>query len=134
MIGKFVQFQLNIYTVNHNKMRLLISGYREFADYKLFCETLEEFNGTISVIIHGGCRGADTLARKYAEERGIEQEVYLPNWERYGKRAGPIRNEKMIVDGCPDYAIVFLSEKSIGTKNMVSLCEKHGIDLTVVEI
>ncbi len=51
----------------------------------------------------GGARGADRLARVWAQLGGIEVETHPAQWERDGKAAGPIRNRAMLVNGRPDW-------------------------------
>lgn len=46
-------------------MRVLVCGSRHFSDRKLLDATLAELD--ITTLIEGHARGADTLAREYAE-------------------------------------------------------------------
>lgn len=51
------------------------------------------------VVIHGGYAGADTLAAKWADRVGVEQEVFKVEddwWQDYGRRIGPWRNRAMV--------------------------------------
>jgi hypothetical protein len=57
------------------------------------------------VIIHGGAKGADTLADQWAITNWVKIEEYKPNWEKHGKAAGPIRNKQMLDEGKPDLVI-----------------------------
>lgn len=50
--------------------KIIVSGTRDFEDYKLLCETLDKFICNISddiEIVSGACRGADSLGEKYAK-------------------------------------------------------------------
>lgn len=49
-------------------MRLAIVGSREFENYDLVCEKVAKIQETqkIDLIVSGGAKGADTLAKKYA--------------------------------------------------------------------
>ena len=47
---------------------------------------------------------------------------YLPDWERYGKSAGPLRN-KIMVDKA-DFIICFWNGKSRGTASTVRYASK----------
>lgn len=67
----------------------------------LHAEMKEKLNQILSnytgfVIISGGARGADTLARVYAFERDIPFEEYPAKWDVYGKSAGYRRNAEMV--------------------------------------
>lgn len=63
-------------------MRLLICGSRSWMDRQLIKQAIIEWWIPVTVIIHGGARGADTLAGEIAEELKIPTEVYLPDLEQ----------------------------------------------------
>lgn len=50
-----------------------------------------EFNRVVS----GLARGYDTMAEFYANYKGLKFEGYKADWDKYGKRAGPVRNRWM---------------------------------------
>lgn len=121
-------------------MRLLVSGYRGFTDKKVI---KKEISGIFQkhnldqekVIIHGGCpTGVDFIADMIAREEKWNTEVFLADWSKYGKSAGPIRNRQMIIEGKPDMAILFLSPQSRGTKNMLTLIEQYKIPHIVINL
>jgi YspA, cpYpsA-related SLOG family len=44
-------------------------------------------------IVSGGCpKGGDRFAEKLAKEYGIPIIIFYPNWKKYGKNAGFVRN------------------------------------------
>jgi hypothetical protein len=91
---------------------------------------------TITVIIEGEARGADTYARVYAERNNIPIEKYPADWKRYGLAAGPIRNRQMLMEGKPDLVMAFAKTtlaESRGTKNMVKQARKAGVRVQVFE-
>jgi hypothetical protein len=49
-----------------------------------------------SIIIHGDQRGADLIADTEGRKRGFEIMAVEAAWDRFGERAGPIRNEEML--------------------------------------
>lgn len=132
-------------------MRVLVCGSRTFNDYPKLCYEMDKLpldeNQPIT-IISGEARGADTLAKRYAEECGWNYEGYPADWDTYGKGAGPIRNRQMLVEGKPDLVIAFLgpvavsefttglsdSKYSRGTKNMIDQAKKAGVETVVVDI
>lgn len=108
--------------------RVLVCGGRDFEDESHVFNSLSEFEneyGEISCLIHGGATGADTLAAEYAHRERRRVAVYRANWKRFGKRAGPMRNAKMLEDGKPDIVIAFADGR--GTENMISLALAVGI-------
>lgn len=116
-------------------MRVLICGSRHFNDYaKLFNELFDLNCYKWKTIIHGGARGADSLANLWAEAHNYEIECYPADWKTHGKAAGPIRNRQMLVEGKPDLVVAFLAPDSRGTKNMIEQAEKAGIPVKVINI
>lgn len=113
-------------------MRILVCGSRHFNDCFILKEVLEKLE--IKTIIHGDARGADRLAGGYARTWGIEEVKFPADWEKYGKAAGPIRNQQMLEEGKPDMVIAFLAPNSRGTKDMISRAEKANIPVKIVEI
>ena len=108
-------------------MKVIIAGTRTFNDYKLLCNTIKELNINIDEIVCGGAKGADTLGEKYAKENNISIKYFLADWDKYGKRAGPIRNHQM--GDYADYLIAFWDKKSKGTLDMINYMQqigKHG--------
>lgn len=88
----------------------------------------------ISTIIEGEARGADTLARKYAEEHGIHVAPFPAQWDTHGKAAGPIRNAQMLREGQPELVIAFRGPNNRGTQNMIDQARKAGVETVVMRI
>ena len=88
-----------------------------------------------SIIIEGEAQGADLLARSVAEELGFVVEPYPANWGKYGRAAGPVRNREMLEKGKPDLVLAFHTNifASTGTKNMVHIAQRVGIEVRLFE-
>lgn len=126
------------------RMNVGIVGSRTFDDYELLKRTMlseygesegsvDEIKSVIYRIVSGGAEGADTLAKKFAEEAGIELVEKLPDWKKYGHRAGAVRNQ-LIVNEC-DEIVAFLSPppyESKGTKITIEMAKKAGVPVTIV--
>jgi len=111
--------------------RVLVCGGRDFnaRDFAFAC--LDAHAASASVVIHGGARGADTLAGEWAMKRQrVPVIVYHADWNAHGRSAGPIRNAKMLAEGKPDLVIAFPGGK--GTAHMVSIARKAGVP--VIEV
>jgi hypothetical protein len=97
-------------------MRLLVCGGRDYNDQARVWRLLDGINAKhgISCIIEGRCPygGADLLAQRWAEARGIENEGY----PMVG-RQGPARNSRMIKEGSPTHCLAFPGGS--GTDDMV---------------
>ena len=48
-------------------------------------------------IVHGGGKGAEQIASRWAEQNDVPQVICKPDWTKHGKKAAPIeRNEEML--------------------------------------
>ena len=112
--------------------RVLITGSRNFANEALMREVLCQLEAPVE-LCHGGARGADTLAGDIAQSLGYEVCVYPANWEKYGKRAGSLRNQEMLDDFKPEVVIAFPLPGSIGTWDMVQRAKAADIPVRIVE-
>lgn len=61
---------------------------------------------------------------------GCKLKIYDPNWEKWGKAAGPIRNEEMVL--AADKVVCFWDGTSPGTKSTIEYALKHKKDLEVI--
>jgi len=114
-------------------MKVLVTGDRDWNDAELIEKHLEKLpKGTL--IIQGGARGADTLAKQAAYRLGLEVETYKADWKRYRKGAGPIRNRQMLKEGKPDRGLAFHDniENSKGTKDMIAVLKEAGIPVELI--
>lgn len=114
--------------------KIVVAGSRRYNNYDEACEFIDLYISRIKniyklVFVSGGCTGADMLGERFANENGFAVERIVAEWEKYGKRAGPIRNEKMALAG--DYIICFWDGKSRGTKSMIEFAIKLGKPLKV---
>jgi len=90
-----------------------VVGWRHFNDYNLFKEKLESVIKKEVIVVSGGASGVDSLAERWADEKGYKTIIYKADWKKYGRAAGPMRNTK-IVEEC-DFVVAFPSSKSVGT-------------------
>lgn len=128
-------------------MRVLVTGGRDFGNYevveyelnRLLCVWLEAGGVGRFVVIHGGATGADSLANKWAESTRdsggysikIESHPVSPeDWRKLGKKAGPIRNSRMLDEGKPDICVAFPGGD--GTADMVRKCIKAKVPVRQV--
>ena len=85
----------------------------------------------IKKILHGGAKGIDEAAGVYA--KGVWPiDVYPAKWNLHGKRAGPIRNEMMALQA--DALIAIWEGKSRGTKSMIEIAKRYGLQVFVFEV
>jgi hypothetical protein len=123
-------------------MRILVCGGRDYGskiEGDLVLPDLEKIENVYSVldqlkptvIIEGGARGADSIARSWAIKNNINLITERADWEKHGKSAGPIRNSKMLKDYKPD--MVLALPGGSGTNHMKKIAKEAGIEVKVIE-
>jgi hypothetical protein len=114
-------------------MKVIISGTRTFKDYDLLKRSMKVLNDVdkITCVISGCATGADTLGEKWAAENNIPVMKFPAEWDKYGKSAGPIRNELMSREA--DAMIAFWDGKSRGTKHMIETARSKGISVSIID-
>jgi hypothetical protein len=110
-------------------MKLAIVGSRNYSNYQQFCQLIDEalakwLLGVTNVeeVVSGGAQGADLMAERWARERKIPVKIFRPDWNKWGKAAGPMRNQLII-----EYAthvVAFPSKDGRGTQDSISRAKK----------
>jgi hypothetical protein len=114
-------------------LKVIVAGSRSFSDYAFAKTYLDRIlaNHAEVEIVSGTARGADQLGERYAQERGFAVKKFPADWDTHGKSAGYKRNEQMAIYA--DHAVIFWDGSSKGTKHMINLCVKHGINHRVIQ-
>lgn len=112
-------------------MRLLVCGSRDWTDERAIWQELFVLPRD-TVVIHGGAKGADSIADTIARKLGMKVEVYLPEWRRWGNSAGIMRNLRMLYEAKPDRVYAFATGPTPGTSHMVSVARRAGVPTTVL--
>lgn len=118
------------------KRKIIIAGGRNFNNLNLLEDKTNYFlsnaikSGDKIEIVSGRANGADKLGEKYAEKNGYDIAYFPANWNKYGKRAGYLRNEEMAEYA--DALIAYWDGKSRGTKHMIDLAKKHNLHVRIV--
>ena len=121
--------------------KIIIAGSRNFTDYKLLktkCnEIINDYQNTLSssddpsiAIVSGHARGADKLGEQYARENNHYCLVMPADWNKYGKRAGYLRNAEMAKTA--DALIAFWDGESRGTHHMINLALESNLKTTII--
>lgn len=111
-------------------MRVLVCGGRDYKDREVLFRTLSNIDAYeyhIDTIIEGGARGADMLAREWAIENRRGYITVEADWDRFGRQAGPVRNQQMLVQTRPELVVAFPGGK--GTADMVERAKKAGLEV-----
>lgn len=113
-------------------MKLIVAGSRS-ACYRVVHMAVHnwvEAHGEPSAVLCGGARGADTYGQLIAANRDWPVEMYPADWDKYGKRAGYLRNLEMGLNA--DALLAVWDGESKGTKMMIDIAKQQDIDVTVV--
>ena len=107
--------------------RVLICGGRDFTDREAVYASLDSLHAEhrVSLVIAAGARGAERLATEWARGHGVPAEVYEADWQRLGRKAGPLRNARMLIEGKPDLVVAFPGGKD--TANMIEQARGAGV-------
>lgn len=122
-----------------NKFYLLIAGSRSFNNFSLLARVCDKFiqrkaSNKEIIIIEGGAKGTDSLAKRYARERKYECVEFSAEWDKFGKTAGFRRNKEMhdYINSYPNRAcICFWDGKSKGTAHNFDLARKNETPLLI---
>jgi hypothetical protein len=124
------------------EFRVLVCGGRDYDNRERLFRVLDQalqsatMAGKSFTLIHGGARGADTLAHVWATERKITDEggnvrVYHANWERDKKAAGPIRNKLMLTNEHPHVIVAFKGGN--GTAHMMKIGREARVPVLEID-
>lgn len=119
-------------------LRILVTGSRTWTDEKeiaraLFEEWWHAGEPRDVTLVHGTARGADVLAAKIAVGQGWKVEPHPADWERYGNRAGYIRNSEMVNSGV-DVCVAFILDGSKGATMCAALASNAKVPTRVVSM
>lgn len=112
-------------------IRILITGSRDWTDKQAIYDFLCEHGP--GVIVHGACPkgGADLIAHQFATAWGWSVEPWRAKWDKYGKGAGPRRNQAMVDSGA-ELCGAFRIGLTGGTADCVRRVKAAGIPLVEV--
>ena len=106
--------------------KVIIAGSRDFNDWDYLVGYLATLPPWIEIteVVSGGAKGADTLGEEWANLHAIPIKRFEADWERHGKKAGPIRNVEMGVYA--EGLIAFWDGQSRGTLHMINYMKEEG--------
>jgi hypothetical protein len=131
-------------------MRCVIAGSRDLGTYKDVdnkrvqmsleeCPYVEEaftlcdWHDRITEIVSGKAMGIDNLGEQLADKLGLDKNIMPADWDKFGNRAGPLRNEDMSKIG--DIAIVIMIKGgSHGSRHMVNCMKRRKKPVMAYEV
>jgi len=114
-------------------MKVIIAGGRNFRNYEQLCKVCDNIlkdQTNIEIVSGAYYKGADKLGEKYATEKGFPIKQFPADWKKFGRAAGPKRNEQMA--NYADALIAFWDGKSRGTKHMIDLAKKEYLKVKLI--
>ena len=121
-------------------MRILITGSRHWTDRTALASAMSRaltYLGSYiganhsAVLVHGGAKGADAVAADIADNWGWTVEEHPADWDADGRRAGPLRNQRM-VDAGADIVLACPMPGSKGTWDCMKRAVEAGIPVYIV--
>jgi hypothetical protein len=111
-------------------MRTIIAGSRDCRSMKAVLHAVANCGWSITVVLSGAARGADTLGENWAEDHDIPVERFPAEWETRGKGAGFFRNAQMANKA--DALIALWDGKSRGTEHMIRCAKARNLKIFVL--
>lgn len=124
---------LQVVFANHETWAF--TGGRTFSDQIMFDDVMVRLVGMFGYpakVVHGNAAGLDKMAQAWANRMAIDCVAVLAEWDKYGKAAGPVRNEDMLIKHKPKRLIAFPGGR--GTADMVRRAKNRRGEIEVVEI
>ena len=115
---------------------LAVSGSRWWSDSDILFETLDKFQEKFGcdILVTGNAKGADEFAVYWGRVRKIVVDSLRPEWMKYGKAAGPIRNTEIISRATHLIAFPIGSKKtSPGTWDTIGKAMRKKIPVQLVQ-
>ncbi len=113
-------------------MRVIIAGGRDYDNYDVLLEAINEAQFEIATVVSGGAQGVDALGVRYARETNKPLDIYKADWKAHGRGAGPVRNKKMAENA--DALIAVWDGQSRGTKHMIDTATGKGLQVYVKRV
>lgn len=111
--------------------RIVVTGGRGYDRRTPLHAALEDYPD-LTHLAQGGATGADHLAREWAKRRpNVQMATYAADWKGQGKKAGPLRNQRMLEDFRPD--LVLACPGGAGTADCVARAKLLGIPVRSVD-
>lgn len=107
-------------TKQNNRLAIAIIGSRKHPLH--IPDMIAKFVDSLpnnTTIVSGGAKGVDRFAQEFAQLYGLKTIIHYPDWDTYGKRAGFLRNQKIVNDA--DKVVAFWDGISAGTRHSINI-------------
>lgn len=116
-------------------MRVIIAGSRfisDIANLQLVRDAIQASGFDVTEVVSGCALGIDRLGEEWARRNSVPIKPFPAEWPKYGRQAGPLRNQQMA-----DYADALIAIRlptSRGTDDMIWRAALKGLQSYVVTI
>lgn len=110
-------------------MKTIIAGSRGITQLEAVERAVADSGFEIAEVVSGAARGVDTLGEVWAAQRGVPVQRCLADWDRYGRRAGHVRNTRMAMYA--DALVAVWDGESRGTAHMIEQARTLGLKVHV---
>jgi len=112
-------------------MKVAIVGTRTYPDLEQVREYVRKLSPD-DIIVSGGAKGVDETAEDEARNCGMEVISVPAEWNKYGKRAGLMRND--IILAMADLVVAFWDGVSRGTKYTIDRAKEKNVITQVFNV
>lgn len=109
--------------------KIAVVGSRDGINPEAVYDFIDKLDPLTNVVVSGGARGVDTYAAERANERGIRVIEIRPNWNKYGRGAGFLRNKEIVK--ASDDVVAFWNGQSRGTEHTIEQAVKLGRSVAI---
>lgn len=113
-------------------MKVIVAGSRSVDDIDIIQAILDSAWCEFTELVSGGARGVDSLAEAWARQNSVPVKTFIPDWDKYGKSAGPRRN--VVMANYADALIAIWDGKSRGTSHMIREALARNMKVWVYEV
>lgn len=114
-------------------MKVIIAGSRHLWNYTAVDEMIAKTDWHITEVVCGMAPGADMVGYAWALINGVPIKPFPADWDRYGKKAGMLRNAEMALYARDGGGLVLLWDGiSPGSASMLKLAEFYGLQTAVI--
>lgn len=111
----------------------LVTGSRDWTNEAALYDILDQLSPAL--VVEGGARGADLMARAWCDQRGVPCVEVPALWTAHGKAAGPKRNALMLrvaqalgaARNMPVEVVACPLPGSVGTTHMMNLAKDANL-------
>jgi len=118
-------------------MITIVAGPRTWTDRAWLWRKLDEQHARepITMMITGGAKGVDSFADGWALRNGVLRRIFPVSgeeWRLHGKRAGPMRNERMARFAAPGGHLIAVARGTRGTTDMIEQARAVGLRVVLI--